>query len=95
MIKGKKWSMMSFCLMIRHEKEGDERVNDLVYADSISFFGLNLTYCFSRNDMKETREGILWRYARIPKNLREAVAQLYSEDEKLRALVRACTAGIE
>lgn len=74
---------------------GDVRVNDLVYADSISFFGLNLTYCFSRNDMKETREGILWRYGRLPKNLREAVAQLYSEDEKLRALVRACTAGIE
>lgn len=82
-----------FFLISHHEKGGDERVDVLRDADSISFFHVNLPHYFVRNGVEETKKRCLWGYEKLPKNLQEVVVKFNYKDKELESLVRTWIAG--
>ena len=77
-----------FFLVRHHETGGDERADVLSYADSISFFHVNLSYYFIRNSVEETKKRCLWGYKKLPDNLKRVVAEFDYQDKELESLVR-------
>ena len=73
-----------YFLVRHHETEGDSRVNVLKYADTISFFDVNLPYYFERNSLKETKKRCQWGYNKLPNNLKRIVNEFKYNDKKLR-----------
>ena len=76
-----------YFLVRHHERGGDNTVNVLRDADTISFFDVNLQFYFKRNDEKETKKRWLWGYNKLPINLKSIVAEFKYRDEKLKSLV--------
>ena len=76
-----------YFLVCHHERGGDNRVNVLRDADTISFFDVNLQFYFKRNDEKETKKRWLWGYNKLPSNLKSTVAEFKYRDKKLKSLV--------
>jgi len=56
-------------LVLLHEVGGDDRSDLLMYADSISFFDVNLPHYFRREGWKETLRRAVWGLKRIPNEL--------------------------
>ncbi len=79
-----------FYLVSHHEKGGDDRVNVLMYADSISFFQVNLPYYFVRNGLEETLRRCLWGFKKLPYHLRRIVAEFDYGDENLETIIMNC-----
>ncbi len=73
-------------LVRRHETGGDKTSDILNYADSLSFFEVNLPMYFKRNGETEARKRFLWGLKRLPHELIEAVRELRYKDETLQAL---------
>ncbi len=77
-----------FNLVCHHETGGDGRADVLSYADSISFFQVNLPYYFARNSLEDTKRRFLWGYMRLPDNLKTVVAEFDYQEIELDSLVR-------
>jgi len=77
-----------FFLVSHHEKGGDERIDVLMYADTISFFQVNIPYYFIRNSVKNTKKRYLWGYRKLPDNLKRVVTNFHYQDKKLEALTK-------
>jgi len=77
-------------LVSHHETGGTKLVDILKDADSISFFDVNLTHYFVRNDLKETKKRCLWGYQRLSDEGKSIVAGFDYQNKELNALVRAC-----
>ena len=73
-----------YFLVRHHETEGDSRVNVLKYADTISFFDVNLPYYFERNSLEETKKRCQWGYNKLPNNLKMIVSGFKYNDKKLK-----------
>ncbi len=59
------------CSLVRmHETGGTAQSDILSYADSISFFEVNLPYYFQREGYDETLRRCVWGYARLPSELK-------------------------
>ncbi len=56
-------------LVSLHEVGGDDRSDLLMYADSISFFDVNLPHYFQREGWDETLRRAIWGLKRIPNEL--------------------------
>jgi len=56
-------------LVLLHEVGGDDRSDLLMYADSISFFDINLPHYFRREGWEETLRRVIWGLKRIPNEL--------------------------
>jgi hypothetical protein len=82
-----------FTLVSQHETGGNNRMNVLRDADSISFFQINLPYYFARNGVEETKERYLWGYRKLPDRLKELVAGFKYPDKELQSLVKIWIAG--
>lgn len=79
-------------LVRHHETGGTRNVDILRDADSISFFQVNLSYYFIRNDIEETKKRCLWGYKKLPNNLKEKVANFKYEDKEVEFLLRGIIA---
>jgi hypothetical protein len=79
-----------FFLVSRHEIGGDKRVDVLKYADSISFFHVNLPYYFVRNDVEETKKRCSWGYKKLSDSLKGVVAEFDYQNKELELLVKIC-----
>ena len=80
-----------FFLVSHHEKGGDKRIDVLMYADTISFFQVNVPYYFIRNGVKDTKKRYLWGYRKLPDNLKRVVTNFHYQDKKLEALTKTWT----
>ncbi|RKX69586.1 hypothetical protein DRP53_07735 [candidate division WOR-3 bacterium] len=73
-------------LVRRHEFGGDGDSDLLMYADSISFFDVNVNYYLKRHSWEDTRRRALWSYQKLPEPLRDLVERL---DHRVRILVKS------
>ena len=79
-----------YYLVRHHEKGGNNRVDVLKDADTISFFDVNLQYYFKRNNIQETKNRLIWGYNRLSNKLKRIVTEFSYQDKKLKSLVRTC-----
>ena len=77
-------------LVRHHEVGGEKRVNLLKYADTISFFHVNLQYYFTRNSIEETKKRCLWGIKKLPNKLKRIVLGLDYQNKELECLVKGC-----
>jgi len=82
-----------YFLVRNHERGGNNKVNVLKDADTISFFDVNLPYYFARNSVEETKKRCLWGYKKLSSNLKKIVVEFDYEDKELRSLVSKCVAN--
>jgi len=76
-------------LIANHETGGDKRSDILKYADSISFFNVNLPYYFERNTEEETRRRCIWGLKRLPKALQKQVFDFEYDSKRLNSLMHS------
>lgn len=76
-------------LIANHETGGDKRSDILKYADSISFFNVNLSYYFERNTEEETRRRCIWGLERLPKALQKQVFNFKYNGKRLNSLMHS------
>jgi hypothetical protein len=74
-------------LVCRHEVGGDPRADQLVDADSISYFDVNLPLYHARHDPQETLRRCLWGYQRLSVRARSIVSQLRQPCDELDVLM--------
>ena len=74
-------------LVCLHEIGGDRRSNLLMYADSISFFEINLLYYYQREGWQETLRRSIWGYKRLPQKMKEFVKKMSYNDDALTNLL--------
>jgi len=76
-------------LIVNHETGGDKRSDILKYADSISFFNVNLEYYFERNAEEETKNRCIWGLERLPKTLQKQVFDFEYDNKRLNSLMHS------
>lgn len=76
-------------LIANHETGGDKRSDILKYADSISFFNVNLPYYFGRNTEEETRRRCIWGLERLLKALQKQVFDFEYDSKRLNSLMHS------
>ena len=76
-------------LIANHETGGDKRSDILKYADSLSFFNVNLSYYFERNTEEETRRRCIWGLERLPKALQKRVFDFKYNCKRLNSLMHS------
>ncbi len=74
-------------LIKKHETGGDPSSDILNYADSLSFFEVNLPLYYARNTKEETKKRFFWGLKRLPEHLVKVVEELRYKDRTLQALV--------
>lgn len=77
-----------FFLVKNHETGNDKKVNILKYADTISFFQVNLPHYFARNSEEETKNRISWGYKKLTKENKKIVSEFKYENMELNSLVK-------
>jgi len=72
-------------LIENHElsESKDPDIIDLIDADGVSFFEVNLPYYAERNDDSEVFFRMKWGYGRLSERARKFVKKFYYEDERL------------
>jgi len=73
-------------LVLKHEIGGDEELNILKDADSISFFEENLEYYFHKYGEEKVRFKIKYMFDRMSKKAQEIVKKLKYNDKKLNSI---------
>ncbi len=73
-------------LVLLHEFGGTPEANILKYADSISFFDVNLPFYFQRNSERETVFRMKWGYKRLSKVAKSIVRNFSYDNIELEAL---------
>ncbi len=73
-------------LVLLHEFGGKLEANILKYADSISFFDVNLPFYFQRNSERETAFRMKWGNKRLSKVAKSIVRNFSYDDVDLEAL---------
>jgi len=77
-----------FFLVNNHETGNDKKADILKYADTISFFQVNLPLYFTRNSEEETRNRVSWGYKKLPKEIKKIVSEFKYENMELNLLVK-------
>ena len=75
-------------LVCRHETGGDPRADLVKYADSISFFEVNLPRYFERNSCEETKRRCIWSYKRLSERMKPHVMNISYGNRELECLVK-------
>jgi len=75
-------------LVKKHEWGGDERANLVMYADTLSFFEINLPFYFKRNGLEETRRRFFWGYRKLPEKFKKLLENFNYSDERITNLVK-------
>jgi len=75
-------------LVKKHEWGGDERANLVMYADTLSFFEVNLPFYFKRNGLEETRRRFFWGYRKLPEKFKKLLENFNYSDERITNLVK-------
>jgi len=75
-------------LVKKHEWGGDERANLVMYADTLSFFEINLPFYFKRNGLEETRRRFFWGYRKLPEKFKKLLKNFNYSDERITNLVK-------
>ena len=73
-------------LVLLHEFGGRLEANILKYADSISFFDVNLPFYFQRNSERETAFRMKWGYKKLSKTAKSIVRNFSYYNVELEAL---------
>jgi len=73
-------------LILLHEFGGTPEANILKYADSISFFDVNLPFYFQRNSERETAFRIKWGHNKLSKVTKSIVRKFKYNDVGLQTL---------
>ena len=76
-------------LVLLHEVGGDDRSNLLMYADSISFFDVNLPHYFRREGWEETLRRAIWGMKRIPNELWSLIDNISFNNKDLTKIINA------
>lgn len=74
-------------LVLLHEVGGDDRSDLLMYADSISFFDVNLPHYFRREGWEETLRRAIWGLKRIPNELWSLIDKISFINEDLKKII--------
>lgn len=74
-------------LVLLHEVGGDDRSDLLMYADSISFFDVNLPHYFQREGWEETLRRAIWGLKRIPNELWSLIDNLSFNNKDLTKII--------
>ncbi len=75
-------------LVALHETGGDSRSDLLKYADSLSYFEVNLPFYYQRNGWEETLRRSLWGYARLSPEIRAYVRDISYPERVLNDLFK-------
>jgi len=76
------------CRLVRlHEIGGDLRSDLLKYADSISYFEVNMPLYYQREGWEETKRRCIWGYRRLSSRMKKIVERITYEDEELTHLL--------
>jgi len=75
-------------LVLLHEFGGGLEANILKYADSISFFDVNLPYYFQRHSERETVFRMKWGYKKLSEVGKSIVRNFSYDNDDLEALFR-------
>lgn len=75
-------------LVCRHETGGDTRADLVKYADSISFFEVNLPLYFERNSCEETKRRCIWSYKRLSERMKPHVINISYGNRELECLMK-------
>ena len=70
-----------------HEVGGDPRSDLINYADSLSFFEVNLPYYFKRRGWEESRIRALWGWRRLSPDMRKFVIRKRYQEPELNRLL--------
>jgi hypothetical protein len=73
-------------LVLLHEFGGTPEADTLKYADSISFFDVNLQFYFQRNSERETTFRMKWGYKKLSKVAKSIVRNFTYDNGELEAL---------
>ena len=73
-------------LVLLHEFGGTQEANMLKYADSISFFDVNLPFYFKRNSEEETAFRMKWGYKKLSRVTKSIVRNFSYDNVELEAL---------
>ena len=73
-------------LVLLHEFGGTQEANILNWADSISFFDVNLPFYFQRNSEKETAFRMKWGYKKLSQFAKSIVRNFSYDNVELEAL---------
>ncbi|HDL18868.1 MAG TPA: DUF4202 family protein [Bacteroidetes bacterium] len=73
-------------LVLLHEVGGTPEANILKYADSISFFDVNLPFYFQRNSERETAFRMKWGYKKLSQAAKSIVRNFSYDDVALKTL---------
>jgi len=73
-------------LVLLHEFGGTLEANILKYADSISFFDVNLPFYFQRNSERETAFRMKWGYNKLSQFAKSIVRNFSYDNVELEAL---------
>ena len=73
-------------LVLWHEFGGTPEANILKYADSISFFDVNLPFYFQRNSERETAFRMKWGYKKLSRVAESIVRNFSYNNVELKAL---------
>ena len=76
-------------LVTLHEVGGDDRSDLLMYADSISFFDVNLPHYFQREDWEETLRRTIWGLKRIPNEFWSIIDNISFNNKDLIKIINA------
>ena len=74
-------------LVSLHEVGGDDRSDLLMYADSISFFDVNLPHYFQREGWEETLKRAIWGLKRIPNELWSLIDNISFNNKDLTKII--------
>ncbi len=77
--------------LIRNHELGltnDVDITFLKYADSLSFFEVNLLAYAERNDESEILSRMIWGYQRLSKRARQIVKEFHYENERLNEFLQ-------
>ncbi len=74
-------------LVSLHEVGGDDRSDLLMYADSISFFDVNLPHYFRREGWEETLRRAIWGLKRIPNELWSLIDNISFNNKDLTKII--------
>ncbi len=77
----------SYRLVSLHEVGGDDRSDLLMYADSISFFDVNLPHYFRREGWEETLRRAIWGLKRIPNELWSLIDNISFNNKDLTKII--------
>ena len=76
-------------LVLLHEVGGDDRSDLLMYADSISFFDVNLPHYFRREGWDETLRRTIWGLKRIPNEFWSLIDNISFNNKDLIKIINA------